>query len=362
MKLPTFDELQNDERQLDIFEHPLDQPLFVAGPPGSGKTVLAVKRAQMLSDGGSSPQIITFNRMLRRLVELLSDGSFSTKTMHSFVGGDYRRRAPGEELSSSFDWDWPKMLSILAAKKPLPKFDHLIIDEGQDLAEGFFRYASKHAATVLTVFADEDQAIGDRRTTLKEIKSAANLPDPKLLQNNHRNSPEISKVAEHFHAGILPAATVQRGTIGSRPQLIRTAGANSTVEMIANWHNNRGGSIGVIVDSNAHGAEIQGLLKAVLPNARIDRYDHDQKNEDLIDVTVPGITLLNRESVKGQEFDSVFVLELEKMIPWQTETMRRTLYMICTRARDYLTLVFGPAALSAAALSQLPGADILERS
>ncbi len=70
MKLPTFDELQRDFDQLDILEHPLDQPLFVAGPPGSGKTVLAVKRAQMLLENGTQAMIVTFNRMLRRLADL----------------------------------------------------------------------------------------------------------------------------------------------------------------------------------------------------------------------------------------------------------------------------------------------------
>ena len=42
--------------------------------------------------------------------------------------------------------------------------------------------------------------------------------------------------------------------------------------------------------------------------------------------------------------------------------MRRVLYMICARARDYLTLVYGPSPLSAGAVSQLPGPDILELS
>ena len=40
MRLPTYDELSNDEEQLDVLEAPLDQPLFVVGPPGSGKTSL----------------------------------------------------------------------------------------------------------------------------------------------------------------------------------------------------------------------------------------------------------------------------------------------------------------------------------
>jgi len=364
MKLPTWDELRRDLDQLGVLEHPLDQALFVAGPPGSGKTVLAVQRAQMLYEHGRTATIVTFNRMLRRLANVLNNGATSARTMHSFVWRDYNRRAglsPPSSGQTSFDYDWGDMLQTLAERPELPREPHLIIDEGQDLAEGFFRYSSLHAAHVITVFADDDQALGDRRTTLEQIKAAANLPNPRLLQSNHRNTPEIARVAEHFHAGRLPAANVQRSAIGARPRLVRSAAPNVTADMVATWFRNRGGSVGVVVDSNAFGESIQELLKARLPERRIDRYDYGLKNEDEINVNEDGITILNRESVKGQEFDSVFLLELDQFLPWRTDAMRRVLYMICARARDHLTLVYGPAPLSAYAVSQLPDSNILER-
>ena len=76
----------------------------------------------------------------------------------------------------------------------------------------------------------------------------------------------------------------------------------------------------------------------------------------------PGVTILNKESAKGQEFDTVFVLELEGFIPCTTEAERRAMYMMCTRARDNLFLVYGPHDLAPAAAVALPGPDILERS
>ena len=58
MRLPTYDEIARDEKQLEALETPLDESLFAVGPPGSGKTVLAVRRAQMLARDGTTAVLI----------------------------------------------------------------------------------------------------------------------------------------------------------------------------------------------------------------------------------------------------------------------------------------------------------------
>jgi superfamily I DNA/RNA helicase len=357
MRLPTWDELIPE--QLDVMEYPLDQSLFVAGPPGSGKTVLAVHRAKAVSGGGKSVALVTYNRMLRRLVTLLSQGAAVSRTMHSFAWRDYRDRT-GSCLST-FDYDWSKMLDTLKMhRKPVPKWDHVVVDEGQDLPQGFFQYLHKHATSVLTVFADEDQALGERRTTLAQIRAAADLPKPILLHENHRNSPEIADLAEHFHSGMLPAATARRAVIGQRPRLIgKTIGG--AVEFIATWFENRGGTVGIVVSSNDTGNYLHHQLSSCLSETRVDFYDSSRSNEDAIALLDEGVTILNKESVKGQEFDAVFILELERFIPCANDIMKRAMYMMCARARDYLFLVHGAGGLSAAATSALPGPNVLER-
>ena len=89
MRLPTYDELASEDEQLEVLEYPLDGSLFVVGPPGSGKTVLAVQRADMVSERSRSASvlIVTYNRMLRRLLHLLNKGRVDSRTMHSFVWG-----------------------------------------------------------------------------------------------------------------------------------------------------------------------------------------------------------------------------------------------------------------------------------
>lgn len=369
MRLPTWDELQSVPEQRDVLECPLDRSLFVAGPPGSGKTVLAVQRTEMAAtlaadQAGPSVAIVTYNRMLRRLLDILGEGELRARTMHSFVGDDYwkrtKTRAPTDP-PGTYSFDWDSMSSCLEEAGEHPNRPHLVVDEGQDLPRGFFEYASRYVSRTITVFADDDQALGERRTTLEQIKEAAGLENPIILSRNHRNTPEIARLAEHFHTGRLPAATVVRSSLRELPRLVQSDSLDATARLISNWCNTRGGSIGVIVNRNETGGDLHGNLRRRLQQRRVDIYRHEERNEESIETLAPGVTILNKESVKGQEFDTVFLLELEAFIPCANDVERRAMYMMCTRARDQLFLVHdGP--LSAGARAALPDAGVLERA
>jgi len=153
-----------------------------------------------------------------------------------------------------------------------------------------------------------------------------------------------------------------RSGSGDIPQLVQSSRPEVTVERIATELTNRANSsIGVIVDQNPTGKEIHKLLRDRLPESRINVYSNTDQNENSIDVRQPGVTVLNRKSVKGQEFDTVFILELECFIPCRSNAEHRAMYMICTRARDRLFLVHGPGPLSRQAGKSLPDSTILEQ-
>ena len=364
MRLPTYEELAKEEEQLDVLEHPLDQSLFVVGPPGSGKTVLAIQRAQMVKEAMGSVSVITYNRMLRRLLALLGEVT-DASTFHCFVSKDVydrTRKSVPKEPRDPYKYLWTDIFIVLDEIGAGPNRKHLLVDEGQDLPEGFYRYASQYVAKTMTVFADEDQALSGECTTLEQIKTVAGLADPIILKKNHRNSPEVARLAEHFHSGRLPAAQCERSSTGELPRLVGFSTMKPTAKFISNRYKTQGGSIGIIVDKNDSARAIYRQLRELLPGKRIDIYMNERKNEDKINVLKDGVTVLNKKSVKGQEFDAVFILEIERFIPCRNDVERRAMYMMCARARDTLFLVHGPNALSREAEQSLPGPNILERS
>ena len=367
MRLPTYEEISSDEKQMEVREWPLDESLFVVGPPGSGKTVLAVLRAEMVSEWVEEKDVsvVTYNRMLKRLLDLLNRGGVDASTMHSFIWNHYtqvfKESAVPTLQTNSYAYNWKDMIDRLRQSTVSSSLFCLVVDEGQDLPVDFFEYVPRYVAQTLTVFADEDQALSDRHTTLEQIKDAAGLDNPIILRHNHRNTPEVARVAEHFHSGRLPAAVVSRNSIGEKPQLVKTGDIDQVAILVSNWRQTRGGSVGVIVARNDTGVEIYQRLKERLSETRVDIYRNDDRNENSTNVLDDGVTVLNKESVKGQEFDTVFILEFDFLIPFTNNKDRRAMYMMCSRARDYLFLIYGPTELSGPAAETLPGPEILER-
>ena len=281
--------------------------------------------------------------------------------MHSFVSRRYRAETneqPPVSPQDQYKFRWNVMFERLAGRQPTMR--QLVVDEAQSLPGDFFRYASRHCARTLSIFADEDQTLDDQRTTLEEIKRAASLNDPYVLRRNHRNTPEIARLAEYFHGGRLPAAAVVRESVDDLPlpRRIHATRAN-TDKLISNWIRNRGGSVGIVVDVNETGWNLYERLSEELKPMRVDFYSNDQKNEDSINVLRDGVTILNTRSVKGQEFDTVFILELERFVPCRSDMRKRVMYMLCTRARDMLFLLHEHP-LSVEAIDALPGPDLLE--
>ena len=172
MKMPTYQQLSKEQDR--VLNLPLDGSYIVAGPPGTGKTVVALYRAGTLSENGDSPLLIMYSRLLMQYTDAATgelDIAGATKTFHQWFYGFYRR-AYGDKPPrlSRTSLTGPTILRKVSAEPPRQgSLPSILLDEAQDFPKELFPIADL-LTTNLTIFADENQRITDTNSTLREIR------------------------------------------------------------------------------------------------------------------------------------------------------------------------------------------------
>ena len=183
-KLPTYQDLSGEQQE--VYELPLDGNYLVSGPPGTGKTVMALYRAQQYRKAGREVVLLSFNRLLN---DFMGEGARSlhigpvVTTYTMWLKTSFNGNVPlVSNPRNNWDYDWNE---IIQRAPELPRLDCLIIDEGQDMPREFYFFA-KQITDHLTVFADENQRIFEEQSTIADIRTWLGNPPGYRLTENYR--------------------------------------------------------------------------------------------------------------------------------------------------------------------------------
>ncbi len=187
----------NDEQNL-CFEQ-LDENKFISvkGHAGTGKTVLAVKKAFRESERGKKVLFLCYNDLLMDKIKEESNGKFRVDSIYK-LAEDYLKMY-NDELYKKFQsmGDYNEMMSDFLKEvkgnkdKERVVFDSILIDEGQDFTEEWFNGINELLSSdgTLCVFYDENQNLynkyGRRDTSFLEKGTKY------TLKRNMRNTDEI---------------------------------------------------------------------------------------------------------------------------------------------------------------------------
>jgi DNA helicase IV len=361
--LPGIDELNKDQKAVLRLKES-GQHLVIGGP-GTGKSVVALLRARKFHQEDNY-LFLTFNHVLNSStkqicgIDLKSDTAqswFYTLQFKLAPGNDFDlKKMPhkvdsnGREIQHSPDYDRviERFDSYVDQNlSHLPATDtHFIIDEGQDLPVGFYESLQSLGYENFFIVADQNQQITEENSSRQELTDVLALENDEVveLNENYRNSSTIAKFAQHFYTDkAAPAPNLPDRASLDTPTFYIYQMVNSCVSMIhREAMRDTSKLIGVIVATETkRDSYTKFLSKATTgDDITVSSYSNESKQSVNIDFSMGGIVVLCDKSVKGIEFDTVFiVLDDLKVMNNDTDAIKKRLYVMSSRAKEKLFLL-----------------------
>ena len=367
--LPDIQDLSKDQERARLL--PNEGCHLIVGGPGTGKSVIALLRARRhhraAENRRAGPQeyvFLAYNRLLIAASRELMGGQVHAKTWISWFRSVYlsalREYCPARD-GQAFDLDWQAVAEGIRSAgeraAPTPRF--LIIDEGQDMPPAFYRALADLGFEHYFVVADQNQQITNQHSNIREIADSLDLDtDERIeLRENYRNTYSVARLALSFCVDdpASPCAQLPAPGGSARTPVLMEYGPGCPWEfddivkrLLKAADRDPARLFGLITPDN----ETRRRWLAALPvtqvkldhgRPRIVTYASGEEQGDLR-FSEGGIFVINAQSAKGLEFDSVILADINRYHcnpkdKSQMEDMRRRFYVMVSRARERVTLL-----------------------
>ena len=342
--LPTLAQL-TPTQQIALMSN---DPILVTGGPGSGKTVVSVRRLLRLKQSNQNVKLFTFNRTLMSAIRgLARSENFESSIVDSFS-----------------DWYYNNTKGIFATDNAVDianrfkqysnsnggKFSELILDESQDFVHRIIQGLHQLARKV-SCGADRDQDIrniygNNAEEQIRSILNGFQTTHEHLLEQNFRNTREIFAYARKFVPNNPRPNRINLNTlpVGDKPEVFDNLDEAEQLKKIGEIVslNQNNSNIGILVHFPKQVDKIRAYLKQ---NNLVHSYYYHKMNslhkwETENNLQTPLITTF--ASCKGLEFDIV-VLPLFESVDWAMNKGHATAnhyYVAATRARRQLFIFY----------------------
>ncbi len=361
-KLPGEDDLNKDQDK--VYELPENGQFLIVGGPGTGKSVVALLRA-MKFHKNNDYAFLTYNKILLSATKQLVDFKLNSFTLDSWLGKAYwaifekfvpkvdddKNLKDNSDDDSYSKPDYNKLIESLEAKDLSLKSDHIIIDEGQDKPPKFYESLMHFGIENFFIVADQNQQITEDNSSRQQLTDILGLEVEEVieLKENFRNSHPVALFSNTFFtdpsspAPSLPPKT--KSSLGT-PILFEHKDDNDVINLILNEadRDNRN-LIGVVVSNDAirdkYAQALEKLeIKSDHPKPIISTYSSKDRRQPNINFAYSGIVVLNDKSIKGLEFDIVFIIvDGFTIYNNDVDSMKKRFYVMSSRAIKKLVLL-----------------------
>ncbi|MBW8190314.1 AAA family ATPase [Neiella marina] len=378
-ELPQLHNL--NETQQRVMRLPLEGLHLVVGAPGTGKSIVALLRMEKYQGKQKQPKVLTFNHVLAAyMAQLLScDLDTAMSWMYQIQYGLTSEYMPEKQPSfgskvKEVNPDYDQLKKIFRDHFKQVDIQDLIIDEGQDLPSGYYESLMELGFENFFVVGDQNQQITEDNSSRQDLETVLRLSPSDVIELDEifRSTVEIVKLCQHFYtdrASPKPKLPKRPPSL-LKPTLLNYSTVNACVETILRAADRDSGKlIGVIVSSETKREDyVKKLSQVDVPRDNekplISSYSSQQKQGSVnIDFGKGGIVVLCDKSVKGIEFDTVYViLDGLQVINGDEDSMRKRLYVMTSRAKYELFLMQSASFPNKPVEALLPAdTNILER-
>ena len=310
------DENSMDDDQLDLIEYTNDKSMLVAGCAGSGKSVIAMHKAEQLYAEGEDVILIAY-----------------TKSLNGFM----RVGKPDASFRFYYHYQWKKL--------NMPKADYIIVDEIQDFTREEIQEFIDATKKCFLFFGDTAQSIyrqyGKQTMTIAQISEMTGLNTLQLF-NNYRLPRPVAKITQNYVGVDVPEfkEKVYQNIESELPRFVHTKTPEeefSSIVQIVAQHPNK--SIGILYHSNESVLQMnkQMIERGFQCEFKYNDTDGEKYNVSNLNFNTLIPKIMTYHSAKGLQFDIVILPQYNGAFDAES---KKALYVAMTRTMHKLYVLY----------------------
>lgn len=344
-------ESELDEDQVKVLMATNDKSCVVSGCAGSGKSVLALIKAQRIQrEKGNNYQIIVY-----------------TKALCNYMNAGRETLGLQNEFSFHEEWRWKKILKNYANgmsymvyarddngnKIPnRPKTDYVIVDEIQDFTQEEIQEFVSSTNKNFFFFGDTAQSIYQGLKDTMPVHAINRLFDyrhePKNfeLYRNYRLPVPVARAVQHVGVDL---AAYDESTYKSQetamPRIIKYSSLNEQIKAIADIiRRNSLSDVAILLPHNDEVRTVCSMLSSngVNYEAKYEDKENWKNSENNLNFDTTNPKVMTYHSAKGLQFETVFMPNISELSDNDDKRIseQKAMYVAMTRTYRNLYIMY----------------------
>lgn len=354
-------ESELDDDQIRVLTATLDKSCIVSGCAGSGKSVLALIKAQRIQkERGNSYQIIVF-----------------TKALCSYMNSGRKELGLVNEFMYHEEWKWKKYLKHYRNGRSfwvyerdnnnnkipnMPDSDYVIVDEIQDFSQQEIMEFVAATKKNFFFFGDTAQSIyGGLKNTMPVQNIRPILFQQRIdskdweLYRNYRLPLPVARYVQYIGVNLPPFDdSIYKSKENKHPIVLKCEYVEKQFQKIKQIKDAKDlTDVAILVPSNELVKQVGESLKSMRIDVEMKYEDPEdfRNNIQNLDFSSHNIKVMTYHSAKGLQFEAIFLPYIDCYIDDRGDNSK-ALYVAMTRTYRYLYILY--SGQLPAPLNQIP--------